>query len=296
MDKSKITPVVQPLLGEVIKKITAHPIQSPVIQPIDLSAMRQALKPFFAMQELMTNVVGQLKLIDTSQLEMQIRQIGQQFRELPQIIRDRLSSLLRHGWFIDPDMSFPDIHPLSKFFDSGDVETAEAWLIDYYRGNADTIEQKLLAAFPARATVLSSAFKAHRQGDYALSVPVFLLQADGICQECTGGRQLFSKKDSGGVRGLIKQLPEDDLGRAMLDVFIEDSDLVRNTHELPSDFNGLNRHKVLHGIDSGYGSEVNSLRAMSLLNYSAWAIKDALTQPGASLANGATGSQIDPDK
>ena len=34
-----------------------------------------------------------------------------------------------------------------------------------------------------------------------------------------------------------------------------------------SDFNQLNRHQVLHGESVGYGTKINSLKAISLINY-----------------------------
>jgi hypothetical protein len=55
-------------------------------------------------------------------------------------------------------------------------------------------------------------------------------------------------------------------------VFTIDADapLTRDTRQLPAGFDGLNRHAVLHGTDPNYGTEVNSLRAVSVLNLASY--------------------------
>jgi len=45
-------------------------------------------------------------------------------------------------------------------------------------------------------------------------------------------------------------------------------------HERGDAFVGLNRHQVLHGESTQYGTEMNSLKAISLLNYVAHILTD----------------------
>ncbi|WP_199728423.1 hypothetical protein, partial [Pseudoxanthomonas sp. SGNA-20] len=75
------------------------------------------------------------------------------------------------------------------------------------------------------------------------------------------GLKLFSKAERPNARATGT------LRLALISAFYEKANVViRNTDELPQGFDGLNRHAVLHGIDSNYATEVNGLRAISLLN------------------------------
>jgi hypothetical protein len=54
---------------------------------------------------------------------------------------------------------------------------------------------------------------------------------------------------------------------AILSPLAETLPINASENERPRNFNGLNRHMVLHGESLDYGSKVNSLKAISLVNY-----------------------------
>ena len=190
---------------------------------------------------------------------------------LPLNLKEQLIVLAQHGWYIDPEMAVVDVQKLRLAFEEGEIEAAHAWFVDYYSDQLDVIERRLVARHPTRAKVIAAAFKAHRSGEYDLSVPPFLSQADGIALDLHQ-RELYIKRKDKGVHVLIDAMPEDDFNRIQWAVFQESSPLTANTKELPANFDGLNRHAVLHGVNPNYGTEANSLRALSLLNYVAYAL------------------------
>jgi len=190
---------------------------------------------------------------------------------LPLRLKEQLIVLAQHGWYIDPEMAVSDIQRLHRAFDEGEIEAADAWFASYFREHLDAIEKRLTERHPTRAKVIAAACKAHRAGDFVLSVPPLLSQADGIALDLRE-RELYSKNKDKGVHGLIDAMPEDDFDRIQWSVFREPSPLTANTKTLPTAFDGLNRHAVLHGVDPNYGTEANSLRALSLLNYAAYAL------------------------
>ena len=57
-----------------------------------------------------------------------------------------------------------------------------------------------------------------------------------------------------------------------MSVFMLNTPLTKNTKHLPSGFDGLNRHAVFHGTDPNYGTEINSLRAISVLNLASYVL------------------------
>lgn len=193
--------------------------------------------------------------------------------EFPGRFQTQLLRLAQHGWYIDPEMPLTGIRSLNDAFEGGAADQAGAELEGYFRQNLNMIEERLLSRHPQRAHVLAAAFNAHRLGNYLLSIPVMLSQADGIAHD-ERGRQLYSTRQTKGIGGLIDGLEISDLNRHLWEVFRTQSPLLSSTGSLPADFTGLNRHKVLHGLDYSYGSETNALRAVSLLNFASFALAD----------------------
>jgi hypothetical protein len=78
------------------------------------------------------------------------------------------------------------------------LSTGPAGLVDeafvrHYEEEAPNLLGALVAQHPARESILRKCVTAHKRGDYELSVPVFLAQADGICVELTK-LNLYAKK------------------------------------------------------------------------------------------------------
>lgn len=194
-----------------------------------------------------------------------------QLREWPRKLRAQLDVLFAQGWCLDSEMPLTTGGDLAQAFLEGDEEGAQAWLMDWFTQRLDAIEQTLVERHPARAAVLAQAFDAHRQGLYALSIPVLLIQAEGVVQD-RYQRQLFSKKAHANLKRLFEELPDDDMRAILIGAFYVDIPLTRNTNELPDGFNGLNRHAVLHGTDPNYATQVNGLRAVSLLNFASYLV------------------------
>jgi hypothetical protein len=189
---------------------------------------------------------------------------------LPGRTRVALEALAKKGWYMDLDWPMPSLFEVSKALENGDVEEAEAALVEYYRSKVDEIDARLQDLFPNRRRILAKAFDAHRSGDYELSVPVLLVQADGVCAELIA-IQLFNKQqgrpataeyvDSLGDRG------------ALLHPLAIALPIAASSWDRPADFDELNRHQVLHGEVLDYGTEPNSLKAISLIHYVATALK-----------------------
>lgn len=188
-----------------------------------------------------------------------------QFREMPGEVRVQLAVLMARGWCLDPEMPHTWGRDLADAFEEGQEEEAQQWLVDYFKGRLDEIEKTLVDRHPSRAAIITDAFQAHREGRYSLSIPVMLTQADGVIYD-KHQRQLFTKKSKAGLKELVLNMPADDLRVIFIEALSVDIPLTRRTQELPAGFDGLNRHAVLHGTDLNYGTEINGLRAVSILN------------------------------
>lgn len=116
-----------------------------------------------------------------------LEDINRQLAEWPAKIRAQLDVLLEKGWFLDPEMPVSSTGELAATFIDAQEDEAQRWLMDYFNGRLDAIEQCLAQRHPGRAPVLAHAFTAHREGLYCLSIPVFLAQAVGIVRAGTTG-------------------------------------------------------------------------------------------------------------
>ncbi len=181
-------------------------------------------------------------------------------------IRRGLVALAELGWF--PDSAMPS-HLLAWVGsdpepDSGEINEA---LVEHFEDNLYGIEEELVRAYPERRQEIRESFGAHREEWYTLSTRSFFALADGIWeQECD--RSLFSE---GGPNAAVAHLSDarergesDDPLWLPLSI---DAPLWRSKKKRDPEFNGLNRHEVMHGESTDYGTRLNSLKAMSLAAY-----------------------------
>jgi len=200
-------------------------------------------------------------------------ELQRSFRELPPKIQEALLLLAQHGWYLDFNMSLTSLWETEKAISNDENDEFEEVLVEYFESQLGEIENFLCTQFPHRAHIVASAFKAHRNGEYILSIPVLLAQADGICKEVVD-QYLFMKKDKKPRTAIyVEQIAADTYKAALLSPLAISSPIGASEYEREEGFNLLNRHMVLHGESLDYGSKVNSLKAISLVNYVSQALE-----------------------
>lgn len=189
------------------------------------------------------------------------------FSELPSRTKEALLLLGEHGWYLDLDMAIPDLFELRNALYEGNITEAEQSLTKYFESRVDDIEKSVIEKFPHRKKLLTSAFDAHRQGKYELSIPVLLAQTDGICKDVT--KQYFFMRFNGKPQTarFVEGIAEDTLKATLLSPLAQDLPITASEHGRRSDWKELNRHMVMHGEALDYGNKVNGLKAISLVNY-----------------------------
>lgn len=187
--------------------------------------------------------------------------------------KNSLPILANIGWYIDPGMPFDVPGKCARAIADGDVQQVVEVLENYFRGQVDDIEKRLIAAYPNRQQIFEDAFNAHREGKFNLSVPVLLTQADGIWFD-TFRSTLFTKHARRDAVGTV--LSDDDTNsfaeQYMEPLFLPSLPLWQTVSEEHDSFTDLNRHLVLHGIRVDYGTQQNSLKAIAFLNYLEWVL------------------------
>ena len=205
--------------------------------------------------------------------ELAAKRIREAVNKLPDKVRIASKKLAEKGWFLSVDLPIRVYHDLAISVNN----VTESNLIVYYQAKTDQILADLETAFPERSHLFHSAFEAHKQKNYNASIPLFLAQSEGVCVDMLG-EKLYSKRNGAPrtksvIENRIKNAPSGGIIEAFVEPLLSGSALSLGTTEMEhkrkqhSDYNVLNRHEIMHGSDKNYGSEINSLRAISLLDY-----------------------------
>jgi len=211
------------------------------------------------------------------------RAYEKRFEHYPRLA-ENLDNLANQGWFVSVDLPLSVYEELAFSLerlatDPDKAALVDALFVECFQPEIEELCKNLVEDNPHRAFAIQPAVAAHLRGEYALSVPVFFSQAEGIVRDRTE-RELFTRPKGKPwehvndwakkkrVSVLQTEDPfehfEDALWSPLaLDLPITWSPQKRREHE----YTGLNRNTTLHGIDLGYASEVNSLKAFSLLCY-----------------------------
>ena len=145
-------------------------------------------------------------------------------------------------------------------------ERVESWI-----GDIQTVCQGRLP--DSQNKILERAFSSHAVGDWIVSVPLFLKQADGICRD-----RFFGAKDNIGKIDIFSTAKPKILNRLKDKAYFpflailkhqSENTLVKSASAGSPDI-PLNRHLVLHGVDRDYDNRANSLRAMAAVDFAVW--------------------------
>lgn len=181
--------------------------------------------------------------------------------------------LSKHGWYFDFDINPKKIIEFGEALQKGEYEIVNKYLCTYYTENLNEIEGELIKNFPNRTILFKEAFENYRIENFHSSITMLITQIDGICYDIT--KKLFFKNNpkhrnkNAYIPEFEEALKENSSG--LLDIFM--SPIIKPTaiNEHSSNLQNfpirLNRHEILHGIDTGYGSKLNNLKIISLLKY-----------------------------
>lgn len=209
--------------------------------------------------------------------------LQESFRELPAPTQETLLLLGNNGWYLDLEMPISGLWELRTALLAGDIEEAEIALAEYFGDRLDEIEISITSRFPHRAHIIGAAFSAHRSREYILSVPVLLAQTDGICKDAAGEYLFLRNRGSSSPRpsiaSYVEQVAADTYRAAILSPLTQILPISYSERERSEDFNALNRHMILHGESLDYGTEINSFKAVSLVNYVAHVLETKREEP-----------------
>lgn len=205
-----------------------------------------------------------------------LNELKPKFQDVIKIILEEapenIKTLADFGWYLPLTSSIFLTYDWAKYIKSEHNGIVDQKMIELLNIHFEELFEEIVLNYPHRLNPLEAAFKAHNNENYFLSIPVFLAQSDGICEEITG-KKLFGGKQKKGSKehkpntfDWVNSLQND--GK-VLDAFLEPLRHKEglNKHISKVDNIGFTRHSVLHGENNTYGTEINSYKAMSMLFY-----------------------------
>jgi len=280
---------VQPLLQSQREVIEANLQYYLNLKCTGLTATNQLIKE--SIQASFQSIISLRSSLDqfTSLMKQQISELAHSmntnlhglFNALPDI--SEFIEKLKQGAMILKKFDYGfalDFFSYDKIMDFGlipkseceDVVSQEAYRLTCASNFADEIDRLLSnsSILDPRAEAIISALNAHKQRQFCLSVPVFILQLEGVIGDALILKKLVrlengklykvvasnNKSDIKGLQGLNSLVRQSDL---MEDgAFAELSELI--VSRLADD-----RNKILHGRNPQYGTEKNSTTALLAL-------------------------------
>lgn len=243
-------PRIKEMLDQA-KSMQALKTISPVLLPlmrlmgIDVSQTEQALKSFEALQQTVEEMAG---------------------------IPDRFNQLFgERGWIMYDQMNLDAAKEAIAKAEAGDVDGAEADLVDHY--DAATVEWQLstmrgIEAFRPRMSLAEKAFIDYQEERYHACVPVVLALLDGLVNELHEKRRGFFSENVD--LQAWDSIAAHEKGLNALAQIFQKGRYKTTTEPIRLPY----RNGILHGMDLGYDNKMVAAKCWSaLFAIRDWAVK-----------------------
>lgn len=181
-------------------------------------------------------------------------------------LNERYEQTLRfaalNNWFIQPETGISFFSKIEKC--EADVPTLDQLFSKMTRELASEIEARLLKDHPRHSAQIAELFRLHKEERYISSIPLTLVVAEGIAHAVSNKSIFNLSKNAPEIASWLKTKDLSSMAKAFLASFDEQFPMSKPRP------GKLSRHKVLHGIDPDYGTELFSLQAISLLGFVGW--------------------------
>jgi len=220
------------------------------------------------------NILPQSQLINFPAFEQAkiFDKIRENIDSLNKMIPECLLEIARYGWYLDFQTDIDLSITLTNYIKSNEIKELNTYLIKYYEDEFEEIIKNLSKSHPKRLKIFNELKIAHDNEYFNLGIPLILSQIDGICYDYT--KKLFFRKNKKNENN--PYLPEvsneltvisGEFLKAFLSPFLHKTPISAREQDLESFPTAFNRHRILHGKDTDFGTKINFLKAFSLLSY-----------------------------
>lgn len=179
--------------------------------------------------------------------------------------------LIEHDMFPPHDLNFNHIAEIEEFLDRNDSASLKSFIehsmlkwYDHSRIESYLTKWIQIEFLQDRHEILREVIELHCLNKYHASIPTLLPQIEGVLAKLTN--MTYSRQQV--VKDKFESItdPDSEFKDAIVVFFVEKVMMGRLEHGKPVDF-PLSRNAILHGIDTGYGYELNSIRCILLFDY-----------------------------
>lgn len=197
--------------------------------------------------------------------------------EMMKIIEEKapygFKELANYGWYLDHTCLPKTPIELGEKLKNGKVDEVDKFLINYYENELENIQTRLIKKNEHRKEIIKEGIENHKNKKYYSSITLLLTQADGLCYD-KAKKLYFKNNPKLSRKKKYKPEIEETLSNdtaVILKEFLapmnEPTTINEHISKLERFPIRLNRHEILHGMDSNYGSKINSLKIISFLSY-----------------------------
>lgn len=195
-----------------------------------------------------------------------LSEINNRFQKVSMVLTRYSLTLLEDGWFFDYSLPINSIfQEIARY----EKEVLNLYMERHFEERINHIKKLTIERFPKRKEIIKKAINAHKKGNYEVSIPVLIGQADGIFREITN-KEFYSRRNDVKAERIIEEIKTDRFKEFNLWVLepLKKTQLLSANFEESKNISGfLHRNPILHGEDTNYASKRNGARSLSLLNY-----------------------------
>ena len=250
-----------------LQKITEPLIQFQKELNKSLEPLREFQKSFIQLNKLLSS----LPKVENPFLDYvnTFKRIGELLKNHAENTPVHLLILAKYVWFVEFDCPISIAPNAAEHFNHGRIDNADNILVEYYSANIDRIFSELYDRHPDRKEILSRIYLAYLNSDYLLVIPCILTQIDGICFDFTKKKLFIKEKNNNYLPEVTSVLEKSSVGflSLYLSPLQNQTPIVVREKDLKNFPCQLNRHEIMHGIRTDYGTRKNTLKVISLLKY-----------------------------
>ena len=199
------------------------------------------------------------------------------FKEVKGVYDKLPESLIRlaeYNWFIDQNIHLKQLKKIINQITKGDLAEVDKYLTRYYKTKTIPILEELIQRHNSRIDILSEIKEMINGKHYYSAIILILSQVDGISYDLTKKEKFFLKdkslkKDKIHRPEVTSKIIKDAewATKAFMSPIEDSIPIGKNEKFYKKSINTFNRHEIMHGVDISYGTEKNTLKALSLLKY-----------------------------
>ncbi|HXT62500.1 MAG TPA: hypothetical protein VN696_05645 [Pyrinomonadaceae bacterium] len=237
---------------------------------LDQAKSMEALKTISPVLLSLLRFIG----VDVTPTESALRSLGELRQTIEEMasIPDRFNDLFsEQGWIMYDQMNVSVAKGAMAKAEAGDMEGAEALLVDYY--NLENVQWQLLTmrgveAFRPRMALAEMALTDYEEGRYHACIPVVLALLDGLVNELHEKRRgFFSDKVD---LTAWDSIAAHEKGLNALSKIFQKGRYKTTTEQIRLPY----RHGIMHGMDLGYANKTVAAKCWAaLFAVRDWALK-----------------------